>query len=108
MFNAIPSVFDDLIKARSSHVHQRRYTDSDFDRLTTMELLTVHGDKEDFEVLGALYDIEYKKLRKKWKDIIVSRNKSLLKVLDIIFEALYPHVFTKAGNIKFPHANKIA
>jgi len=54
MFNIIPSVFDDLIKARSLHVHQRRYTDSDFDRLITMELLSVHGGN-DFKMLKALY-----------------------------------------------------
>jgi hypothetical protein len=72
-----------------------------------MELLTVHSDNEDFKLLESLYDMEYKKLRKKWKDIIISKNKSLLEVLDIIFKALYPYVFTKAGNIQFPHANKI-
>lgn len=107
MFNAIPQVFDDLIQARGSHVHQRRYTDSDFDRLTTMELLSVHGG-DDFEMLSVLYNVEYKKLRKKWKEIIMNKNKSLLKVLDLIFETLHPHIFTKSGNIRFPHANKIA
>ena len=97
----ISAVFDDLLKARGIHVHQNRYTDSDIDRLGTLEFFAQNA-KDIMPEMDILYEIHYKEMRRKWKETISLRNNYLEKALNIIFEKIYSVIFTKNGNARYP------
>lgn len=80
----VHGVFEGYISIRGVHVHEHRFSDHDFDRLASLELLTTHStDLPD--ILICEYNEAYKEIRTKWVAKIESDLKALEKLLDYCF-----------------------
>lgn len=101
LFKIIPSVFDSFLKARGIHVHQRRYTDKDIDRLNLLEFYDSHAS-DILPYVDILYENHYKETRKKWKNLVKTTNGQIKVALDLCFENIHPLIFTKNGNARYP------
>ena len=104
IFKMVTNTLSGITKIRGIHVHQLRYKDKDLERLNTLELL-VRNDGGDFiEQLPDYYELEYKKIRRKWKKIVKQNNKTLRELLNIYFGGLLKILFGKNGNLIYPKA----
>ena len=70
-------VFEGYTSVRGAHVHEHRYSDHDFDRLATLELLTTNS-LEFSNILISEYNDAYKEIRSKW----IARIKSDLRAIE--------------------------
>ncbi len=93
--------FDGIIVTRGRHVHQERYGDEDFERLTFFERMAKEDDPLS-SILGEVYPLALKDYRAKWIKTISENNDNLKKILDMYFEILYSIVFDKNGNFIYP------
>lgn len=88
----------DAISVRGTHVHSRRFTNDDFDRLTFIENMK----KSEAETFTSLYEFEYKQARKKWKITIQSINLGIEQLLNTICKELYSVLFDENGQLIYP------
>ena len=89
-----------MVDIRGRHVHQKRYSDSQMDRLELMELLS-RAMKEDDELAAALkpfYQFEYKRIRSEWKSQIKRNNETVNRLLRIYSDNLHPILFSPKNN----------
>jgi hypothetical protein len=93
-----------VIDVRRQHVHIVRFSDEDIDRLSYMEAMT-HGPDDGFSrLMRLLHHNEHRKVKKTWKDRVVTNNKAIRDLLDIFFDALFPVVFDeKTRALKYPN-----
>ncbi len=89
------------VDVRGSHVHQNRYTDSDFDRLTTLHLLSMSGDEVASELFRNMFYECYRRTRRKWVGKIKNDLNSLETLLDLYFSVLVRSLI-KDGKIIYP------
>lgn len=83
---------------RNLHVHEKKYTDDDFNWLSSTTLLV---KSSNIDYTPAQEDA-YKKARDKWSKTIEENNKHLMILLDRYFEALLPVISNDDIVIK-PH-----
>jgi hypothetical protein len=93
--------FKNLDTTRGSHVHARRFSDEEIDRLSTIETLSNSEDEQFVGIINLIYDDAYKKARKKWTKTIDDNSASILKLLDIYFGILHK-LFIKRGKFILP------
>jgi hypothetical protein len=87
LYEAITHVFQGYVNLRGTHVHEARFSDKDFDKISTMELLSRSKD-EMGNFFNILYKQEYKKIRAKWCKKIESDIKSINSFLELYFDIL--------------------
>jgi hypothetical protein len=87
-----------VVLVRGTHVHSRRFTDDDFDRLKFLENMKA----SEAETFASLYEFEYKKARKKWAKIIQANNLAMEQLLNAICKELYAVLFDEKDQIIFP------
>lgn len=83
---------------RNLHVHEKKYTDEDFNWLSSTTLLV---NSNHINYTPAQEDA-YKKARDKWSKIIEENNTNLMIILDRYFEVLLP-VISKDNIVIKPH-----
>jgi hypothetical protein len=101
----ILSSLDGIITIRGAHVHSKRFSDQDLDRLTFLEMLKDSEGAKDPFVMA--YELEYKDLQKKWAKRIRENNDAVKKLLDICCKGLYSVLFDKQGKLVFPDTSRI-
>jgi len=94
----IVNSFEQIVKVRGVHVHQRRYEDEEVDRLALLEILA-----EEESVSRVLYPMALRKARRKWVQIMEENLRAVNSVLDVYFEILYSVVFDEKGNWILPY-----
>jgi len=88
-----------LVRIRARHVHEKRYTDRGIDKLSLLELIAPSDP-----AFAVLYELEYKNIRKQWKDTISKNNKAVEEILDKYFDDLFDVVFKKNGELIYPQS----
>jgi hypothetical protein len=86
----------DVVSIRGTHVHSRRFTNNDFDRLIFLE------NMKALETFASLYEFEYKQVRKKWTKIIQANNLAIEQLLNAFCKELYIVLFDEKDQIVFP------
>ena len=94
----IKASLQNIILVRGTHVHSRRFTNDDFDRLTFLENMK----KAEAETFGSLYEFEYKQARKKWAKTIQTNNLAMEQLLNTICKELCAVLFDENDQIIFP------
>lgn len=94
----IKTSLQNVILVRGTHVHSRRFTNDDFDRLTFLENMK----KSEAETFASLYEFEYKQVRKKWVKTIQANNLAMEQLLNTICKELYSVLFDENGQIIYP------
>jgi hypothetical protein len=90
VYDALKSYND----VRGTHVHVTRFSDKEFKRLATLDLLS-KGD-DDFNILmKSEFLSSYRSARKKWSDKIVKDSVDIRKLLDVYFEVLTKVLFSE-------------
>lgn len=92
-----------IINTRGSHVHEKRYSDADFDQLERFELLL---QSEEFGFIDVLYSHVLKETKKKWKKTIRENQNAIHFLLDQYFSVLYSFVFDSEGIIVIPFQSR--
>lgn len=89
LYKMVSSGLQNVVNTRGYHVHQRRYSDDDLDRLSTLKLLAdnTEGPWDD------LFRVEYLEVREKWIDRVDSSNESIETLNDRYFGKLYGLLF---------------
>lgn len=93
------SPLEGIIKTRSSHIHVSRYTDSDLDRLASLELLNL-GDNPTPFLITYSRKIIYPMIRNNWVKRIRENNKATKKLLDLYCDKMVKIVFDAKGELK--------
>jgi hypothetical protein len=94
-----------VVEVRGQHVHRVRFGDDDIDRLGYMEVMTYGSDDGFSRCMRLLLDSVHRKVKKAWKDRVVSNNKAIRELLDMFFDALFPVVYDEKTNaLKYPNA----
>lgn len=101
----VESAFDSYSIVRGKHVHQKRFTDDNIDRLRSFELLTLKQDDERSKLLQNLYLHKYREVRKEWVKKMKADLDSIHTVLEEYFKTLND-IFTDDGDFLFPHSAK--
>ena len=91
----VKSSLQNVILIRGDHVHSRRYTDDDLDRLIFLEEMK----KSEPESFASLYEFEYKQVRKKWVKTIQTNNLAIEQLLNTICKELNSVLFDDDGQI---------
>jgi hypothetical protein len=99
---AITNAFKGITTTRGSHVHSKRYTDDELDRLSMLERATTFADSRLQEPILQLFRIEFSMCRRKWLDTIRNNNDAVEKILDYYVSAIKPFVFDEQGKIIIP------
>ena len=100
LFKIVSDSLEDVVDIRGRHVHQKRYTDSQIDRLELMELLS-RATKKDDELAATLkpfYQYEYRRIRSEWKAQIKRNNETVNKLLMTYSDNLHPIFFSPKTN----------
>ncbi len=104
LYKIINNALKGYIDVRGTHVHQNRYTDNDFDRLSSLELLS-RGQDQFGVVMNNLLDSAYTETRKKWNKTIKTDISALVSLLEHYFETLL-RAITINGELIFPNGLK--
>lgn len=89
LYTVVSDTLKNYIDVRGAHVHKHRYSDDDFDRLSTLELLTLGGREDEFgTIMTHLSDRAYGEIRKKWVLKISTDIKGINTLLEFYFEML--------------------
>lgn len=105
LFRLVDQSLKGIVNTRGRHVHERRYTDDDLDRLELMNLLTTNpnGIEELAAVLIPYYRSEYRRIRSDWRSRIKKNNEVLIQLLDMCAEKLLPVLFSSnSGRLNYP------
>jgi hypothetical protein len=106
-FKNVSDALNGIVKGRSVHVHKSRYKDEELERLNLLNSFTQIGDANfaDFiEKLRHYHELEYGRIRQKWKGIIKKNNKTIRKLLNIYFSNFLKVLFDRNGNLIYPQA----
>ena len=101
LYGTVHGALEGYVNVRGSHVHQNRYTDSDFDRLTTLNLLSMSGDDDASELFRNMFYESYRITRRKWTGKIKNDLSSLETLLDLYYASLTRSLI-KEGKIVYP------
>ena len=86
-----------IIEMRKQHVHDERFEDVDLWRLSMLESMA-----DQNRIFRPFLRTGLRKVRRKKLEAIRLNNHQIDKLLDIYFRAIYPIVFHKKGNVRFP------
>lgn len=100
LFKIVSDSLEKVVDIRGRHVHQKRYSDSQIDRLELMDLLSKSTKKDDglAAALKPFYQFEYRKIRSEWKAQIKRNNETVNKLLMIYSDNLHPILFSPEKN----------
>lgn len=102
LLDIVSKIFDGYIKTRGAHIHEFRYSDADFTRMTMLELLSLGDKKDKFNsFMAGLSKEAYRALRQKWVKKIKVDLKGIYDLLELYFEKLLS-VLSENGSIIFP------
>lgn len=90
------------IFVRGNHVHSRRFTNDDFDRLTFLENMK----NSEPETFASYYNDKYKQARKTWVKNIQAINLVMEQMLNMISEELFLVLFNENCQIIYPDAKQ--
>jgi hypothetical protein len=79
---------ESISSIRGEHVHAKRYSDKNIQKLIGLELTS---DSSDW--LEKYFQSQYEEIQKKWTNKIIDLNKELKKILDYYFEELHMIIF---------------
>ncbi len=99
--NVLDSFFKNIERTRGGHVHDRRYSDDDLDRLSMLELLSDSNTPLGKAVYD-LFKLEFADARRRWLERIKVNNDTIETLLDAYCIALYPLIFDDSGKIILP------
>jgi hypothetical protein len=99
---AVFGTFANIVAARGRHVHDRRYTATNLDRLSMMERAIAYADPVLEKPWRDLFRIEYAILRGEWLNRIRKNNDGVEKLLDAYFAILQPLILDQSGKILIP------
>lgn len=99
---AITGVFANIVATRGNHVHGKRYSDDDLDRLSMLEQLSEAETNELAEALTQLIRADFAVCRGKWLDRMRTNNNAVEELLDVYFTILYPFMFDDVGKFIIP------
>ncbi len=88
VYQIVSGTLDGYINIRGSHVHDKRYSDTDFDRLTNLSLLSMSQDKEFSNIFQGMFVEEYRKTRKKWVGKMKRDLEAIEQLLEIFFSPI--------------------
>lgn len=95
---------NEIVKTRGSHVHSRRFSADDLQRLEGWEIfLQEEGIDANFIANLEMFEEGYRTTRKKWQTRITENNDSVKVLLDAYFGALYAVLFDEKGQLKLPY-----
>ncbi len=101
LFSLISKGLDGYIKIRGAHVHENRYSDIDFDRLTTLEFFANrHGELS--KPMSHLLNRAYTETETKWVDNIKQALEGIKKIIEFYFSTLIEAI-TEGGLLIFPN-----
>jgi hypothetical protein len=100
LYSLVGNILEGYIKVRGTHVHQYRYSDNDFNRLSTLELLS-RGEEEFSKIIKNLYNDAYRETRKIWVEKIKTDIVGIHKLLEYYFKGLLTAI-SKDGELIFP------
>ncbi|HUX79171.1 MAG TPA: hypothetical protein VMW10_05440 [Alphaproteobacteria bacterium] len=101
LYKVVSEALKGYIEVRGAHVHKHRYSDDEFDRLSTLELLSRGKDKFGV-IMSNLYNTAYGEIRKKWVDKIKADITEVDYLLEFYFEHLL-RAISKDGKLLFPN-----
>jgi hypothetical protein len=87
LYTLVSEILEGYIKVRGVHVHQYRYSDDDFNRLSTLELLS-RGEGDFGKIMQNIYDVAYKETRKIWVEKIRTDIIGIHNLLERYFKGL--------------------
>lgn len=102
---ALDKVFENIVRTRGGHVHDRRYTDDDLDRLSMLELMAEENTPLG-KAVADLFKLEFASSRRRWLERMRANNDTLETLLDAYCTGLYPLIFDASGNIIVPKSMK--
>ena len=94
LFPFVHNSLKGIINTRGAHVHKIRFSDEDIDKLSSQELLAVHGG-EELRIIGNIFKMDYRATRK-----------IIRKMLDACFEILFEIVMDNDEQLMYPKINK--
>jgi len=99
----VKTYLEPIVTVRHRHIHEARLNEIGIKRLGTLGLITRARRNRLASVLRPLYEQEYSKTKKRWKDKVLADTKVIRDFLDFYFKLLHPIVFnTKTGVFKYP------
>lgn len=102
LYDVISKVLEGYVELRGIHVHQYRYSDYDFDRLSFLELLSRGKTEDNFkQIIKNLLNDAYSETRKKWIAKINSDVDGIHGLLEFYFEQLISALIAD-GKLIFP------
>jgi hypothetical protein len=91
VFASVKSSLSNVVETRGRHVHVKRFSDKDLDRLGLLIMfanpVTSISD-ELAEATKPYFESEYRRIRKKWRSQVQKNNEELEKLMDVYGEAL--------------------
>lgn len=93
----LDSILDPVLETRGSHVHARRFSTPELDRLESLEFWANH------EIMPEAQDIldrQYSDQRREWRDQIEKNNEATIKLVDAVFHQLHGVVFDEDGKVR--------
>ena len=109
LLEVIKTGFSGLENARGGHVHRRRFTDPDLERLDTFDFFTGNIEKNKEFRPWYFYKerILFPQIRRKWKKTISLNNSNLRKLFKVIFDSLNTMVFGDGGILNRRFGNDV-
>ena len=106
LFRIVNDSLNGIVTTRGQHVHERRFSSVELDRLELMNLYTsINGEDMD-EFTAALkpyFQSEYRRIRSEWQRRVRDNNGVLGKLLDEYAERLNPVLFSQdSGRLNYP------
>ena len=98
----VATAFSSISQVRGGHVHNRRFSDDDLDRLAMLERLSKPMIPALDGPMVELLRADFHLCKGEWLDRMRTNNDEVLKLLDVYFAALHKTVFDEAGNIRIP------
>ena len=92
LFKLISEVFKAYIDIRGSHVHEKRNSNKEFSRLSTLELLSRSND-EFGVIMSEIYMKSFREIRKTWILKMEKDVKAIHLLLEIYFSTLKDIIF---------------
>ena len=100
LYKIVAGALKHIVDIRGRHVHDLRYSNRDFERLSLLEVLAGPSaiDCEFREVLAPHYELEFRSIRNDWKRRLKSNNEVLDELLDLYGEHLFATLCDESKN----------
>ena len=95
--HTVESTLTNIVGVRGAHVHVRRFTAPDIERLELLEMFERHpivDDEEGRRIFQAYGRLEYRTIRKKWRKNVKDNTEAMKTLLDLIGDHVVAAIFT--------------